>query len=94
MQFDESVFEAEVGNLTKSDGSARFSISRTVFWIIFFLFIDRVYLTVYNSKDDTIQLCSIFGPGEVRLMKEIAERAYVNIVYKPRIGNNSKIKRF
>ena len=65
MQFDTSTFEADIGNLSKSDGSAQFSIN------------------------DTIQLCSIFGPGEVRLMKEIAERAYVSIVYKPRIGNNT-----
>lgn len=42
------------------------------------------------STDGTTQICSVFGPGEVRLMKELAERAYVNIVYKPRIGNTSE----
>ncbi len=41
------------------------------------------------NLDDTIQLCAVYGPGEVKIVKEIAERAYVNVVYKPRVGASS-----
>lgn len=37
-------------------------------------------------------MCAVYGPGEVKIMKELAERAYVNVVYKPRIGVSSKSK--
>ncbi|RNA37638.1 Cleavage and polyadenylation specificity factor subunit 5 [Brachionus plicatilis] len=65
MQFENTKFEAELGCLTKPDGSAKFSIN------------------------DTVLMCGVYGPGEVKLMKEIAERAYVNVMYKPRIGANT-----
>lgn len=31
-------------------------------------------------------LCSVYGPGEVKLMKELPNRAAILIAYKPRIG--------
>ncbi|CAF0740349.1 unnamed protein product [Brachionus calyciflorus] len=65
MLFDSSNLEAELGCLTKPDGSAKFTIN------------------------DTVQLCGVYGPGEVKLMKEIAERASVSVVYKPRVGLNT-----
>jgi hypothetical protein len=40
-------------------------------------------------EDDTVQLCSVYGPGEVKIVKELAERAYINVVYKPRVGITS-----
>lgn len=48
------------------------------------------WLFKFLPLDDTIQLCGVYGPGEVKLMKEIAERAYVSVVYKPRVGIPSK----
>lgn len=36
--------------------------------------------------NDTQQLCAVYGPGEVKIAKELADRAYLNINYKPR-GN-------
>ena len=35
-------------------------------------------------------MCAVYGPGEVKIMKELADRAFVNVTYKPRIGNASK----
>jgi ribonuclease PH len=35
-------------------------------------------------------MCAVYGPGEVKIMKELADRAFVNVTYKPRIGNTSK----
>lgn len=37
-------------------------------------------------------MCAVYGPGEVKIMKELADRAYVNVTYKPRIGNASKMR--
>ena len=31
-------------------------------------------------------LCSVYGPGEVKLMKELSNRAAILITYKPRVG--------
>lgn len=38
------------------------------------------------SINDTQQLCAVYGPGEVKIAKELADRAYLNITYKPRTG--------
>lgn len=47
------------------------------------------YLLHKIFEDDTVQLCSVYGPGEVKIVKELAERAYINVVYKPRVGITS-----
>jgi exosome complex component RRP46 len=41
------------------------------------------------SINENEQLCAIYGPGEVKIAKELADRAYLNITYKPRIGQIS-----
>ena len=38
------------------------------------------------SINDTKQICAVYGPGEVKIMKELADKAYLNVTYKPRIG--------
>ncbi len=38
------------------------------------------------SIRDTQHLCAVYGPGEVKIAKELADRAYLSITYKPRIG--------
>jgi hypothetical protein len=34
-------------------------------------------------------MAAVYGPGEVKIMKELAEKAYVSVVYKPRVGISS-----
>lgn len=34
-------------------------------------------------------MCAVYGPGEVKIMKELAERAYVGVTYKQRVGQTS-----
>ncbi len=39
--------------------------------------------------DNTCQMAAVYGPGEVKIMKELAEKAYVSVIYKPRVGISS-----
>jgi hypothetical protein len=34
-------------------------------------------------------MAAVYGPGEVKIMKELAEKAYINVIYKPRVGISS-----
>lgn len=41
------------------------------------------------SINDTQQMCAVYGPGEVKIAKELADRAFLSIVYKPRVGQST-----
>ena len=88
----EKIF-GEMECLAKPDGSAKFSISRLIFSFFSILKEESSFnILELILVDDTIQICAIYGPGEVKIMKELADRAFVNVTYKPRIGNTSKLK--
>ena len=46
------------------------------------------------SVNNTCQMAAVYGPGEVKIMKELAEKAYVSVSYKPRVGISSKFSVF
>ena len=84
----EDKIHGELECLAKPDGSSRFSISMGYFCFI------KIFHLMFEFKiklDDTIQLCAVYGPGEVKIMKELADRAFVNVTYKPRVGNASNL---
>jgi hypothetical protein len=90
MQFGSTNLKASLNCLSKSDGSAELSISR--YFVEFFYFFLFFIKLKRNKKDETCQMCAVYGPGEVKIMKELVDRASVSITYKSRIypgsGNN------
>lgn len=49
--------------------------------------------STFSINESTQLMCSVFGPGEVKIMKELSYRAYINITYKTRTGiASNKVK--
>jgi exosome complex component RRP46 len=51
----------------------------------------------FSANAATRLLCSVFGPGEVKLAKELASRAHIGVTYKPRTGqpaNKDKVNEY
>ena len=42
--------------------------------------------SVILCHGDTTVACAVYGPGEVRVAKELIDQAVVEVVFKPRIG--------
>ena len=87
-----TTIDAKLGCLSKPDGSSEFSISKhhilplKIQQLGFNNKMLQKTIKIKTNVDDTCQMCAVYGPGEVKMMKESAERAYVNVIYKPRVG--------
>ncbi len=51
----------------------------------------------FSVNSNTHVICSVFGPGEVKIAKELSSRAHISVIYKPRTGpptNRDKVSEY
>ncbi len=86
---DKTKLNGKLSYITKSDGSARFCLSQYAaeFHELMFCLVFHIYLCIHlDFKDDTCVIVAVYGPGEVKMAKEQADKACINVIYKPLSG--------